>query len=217
MHVTFTYDPRKEVDTLRWGFGSQNSAVATPFAEEARTAEVDFTSEEAVAAFAVAKIAREGIDTAAFARDFDGKWASIEPEAEARFRRIFQTDWDPGAVTAYLTLSTRCPYNVRQRYYFVSIGREKKVPIQVSLHELLHFYTHQLIEPLFQKAGMPRQHNDFKEALTALLNLEFADLLDNADVGYPQHQPLRDVISTKWRADKSVYDIAHEYIRDSQG
>jgi hypothetical protein len=217
MHVTFTYDPRREVDTLRVGFGSQNSPVPTRFAEEARTSGVDFASEEAVAAFAVAKIERDGIDPAALARDFAGRWASVEPEAEARYRRIFQTDWDPGAVTAYLTLSARCPYNVRQRYYFVSIDGEKKAPIQVSLHELLHFYTHHLIEPLFKKAGVPQRHNDFKEALTALLNLEFADLLDHADRGYPQHQSLREAISAKWQADKNVYDIAQEYIRDHQG
>ncbi|MGE0402373.1 MAG: hypothetical protein AB7T06_37070 [Kofleriaceae bacterium] len=218
MHVTFTYDPRREVDTLRWGFGSQNSPVPTRFAEEAQAAGVDFSSEEAVAAFAVAKIEREGIDTAALARDLAGTWASVELEAEARLKRIFQTDWDPGEVTAYLTLSTRCPYNIRQRYYyFVSIGLEKMAPIQVSLHELLHFYTHQLIEPLFVKARVRERHNDFKEALTALLDLEFADLLDRPDRGYPQHQPLREVISTKWKAGKNVYAIAQDYIQDNQG
>ena len=88
--------------------------------------------------------------------------------------------------------------------------------IQVSLHELLHFYTHQLIEPLFVKARVRERHNDFKEALTALLNLEFADLLDQPDRGYPQHQPLREAISAKWQAGKKVYDIAREHIQDSQ-
>ena len=88
--------------------------------------------------------------------------------------------------------------------------------IQVSLHELLHFYTHQLIEPLFVKARVRGRHNDFKEALTALLNLEFADLLDQPDCGYPQLQTLRKVVSAKWQAGKNVYDIAQEYIQDNQ-
>jgi hypothetical protein len=213
MNVTFSYDPRKEVDTLRVGLSSQNSTKPTTFAEAAQVAGIDFTSEEEVSTFVIQQIEEKSVNMEGFVQSFTERWKPIEEEATIRFKRIFNSDWDPGEVTAYLTLSTRCPYNFQQRYYFVSVVREKNVPIQISLHELIHFYTHELIEPLFIEAGVRDRHNEFKEALSVLLNLEFSDLLDGEDKGYPQHQELRSEIADKWRGRKDVYTIAQEFIQ----
>lgn len=212
MNVTFIYDPRKETETLRVGFSSKHSNEPTRFAKEARGAGVDFSSEEKVAIFSLNKIKRDNIDIKKFVQDFTSQWKPIEREATERLKRIFQTEWDPGNVTGYLTLSTRCPYNFAKRYYFVSVCSKQLSPIATSLHELIHFYTYQLIEPLFIEEGVPNLFQDFKEALSVLLNLELKDLLDREDEGYPQHHQLREEITEKWQAGTNVYDLAKGFI-----
>ena len=216
MNVTFAYDPSREVGPLQYGLGSSFEQTPTSFAEEVQAAEIDFASEEQVAAFVLAKIKREGIDTMALVTDFTKDWKPIEPEATTRFKRIFQTDWDPGEVTAYLTLSTRCPYSLKGRYYFVSMAwKGHKAAINTSLHELIHFYTHELIEPMFIEANIQPRFGDFKEALSVLLNLECADLLDGKDQGYHKHQELRQEITEQWQDKNDVYAIAKEYIKST--
>ena len=129
-----------------------------------------------------------------------------------RLADMFTTDFNPGLIDGYLTIGTRCPYNFPHRLFYVSALTRS--PIQICLHELLHFYTHQLIEPFFREAGDLEEHNQFKEALTVLLNAEFSDLIERNDQGYPQHRELRDRILTAWQSGKSVYTIAHETIRE---
>lgn len=212
MHITFAYSPSKEAETIRAGFSSIYNKTPTPFAKEAQAAGIDMTSDNDVVDFVCGKIAREHIDVSGIISDFTHAWKPIEAEAEARFRRIFMTDWDPGEVTAYLTFSSRCPYRVELRYYFVSMVRYPRTPIRTSLHELTHFYTHQLIEPLFPPDQSRDKFNEFKEALSVLLNLEFADLIEIEDRGYPQHQELRRELQKEWQSGADVYTLVQRYL-----
>ena len=210
MNVIFTYNPAKEIDTLRVALGGKQSSTPVSFGLEAKEAGIDFASPEQVVRFCTGKIEREELDMNAIARSHQQLWDPIETEVIQRFARIFKSDIDLGTVTAYLTLSQRFPYNWERRYYFVS---HTYGPIKTSLHELTHFYTFALLQPLFDEAGISfNDFDSFKEALTILLNVEFSDLMNGEDRGYPQHQDLRKWIAESWHTGKDIYEISQEYI-----
>jgi hypothetical protein len=211
MHATFAYGPEMEVATLRVGLASTYSPQSTAFAVEAQAAGIDLTSPKQVAAFCNEKIAKENIQIETYIQEFQSEWTPIEERATETFQRMFKTDWDPGEVTAYLSLGTRCPYNTEKRYYFVSIAKNPPTPIGTSLHELMHFYAHTVLEPLFKEAGKLEGFGDFKEALTVLLNSEFADVMDREDMGYPQHKDLREWIRSNYQGN-SLIGLTKEHI-----
>jgi hypothetical protein len=76
------------------------------------------------------------------------------------------------------------------------------------MHELWHFYTWYKFGKQIMKNKGPQKYNDAKEALTVLLNSECADLMDGEiDLGYPQHQQLRDIAIEKWKKTKDIESV----------
>ena len=207
MNVTFRYAPEMEQICLKHGLGGTQSSVLTAFAQEALDAQVDFDDVNSVVMFVTNKISRETISPELIAAEYTQKWRRVETEMATRLNALFSGHYDAGNVTAYLTLGTRCPYNTLEHYYFVSMA--KNCPIRTSIHELLHFYTHALIEP---QISSPQKFNDFKEALTVLLNVEFADLIEEPDLGYPQHAELRKWIAETWQSGDTIENLATFYL-----
>jgi len=84
------------------------------------------------------------------------------------------------------------------------------------MHELLHFYTWEAFGREFKKKNVinERQYYDFKEALTEILNLEFADLMggDYKDLGYPQHQEMRKRIKECWNKYKNLRKVVEKVL-----
>jgi hypothetical protein len=77
------------------------------------------------------------------------------------------------------------------------------------MHELWHFYTwYGLGENQEEELGKEK-FNDLKEALTVLLNVECKDLMPEGviDVGYPQHQEIREEILKYWANDKNINSL----------
>lgn len=209
MNLRFLYEPNREVTALKFGLKSTNSTEQTDFARRAIETGIDTQNIEVVGQLAATILSESNIGPDKLADHYQKQWLQIEKEAAHRLRRMFATDWDPGAVTAYLTVSTRCPYNVKERYFFVSCF--KSSPVRTCLHELQHFYAHQLLEPIFVERGMPERFNEFKESLTVLLNETCVDLIEEPDQGYPQHAEARQRILELWRKQKSLQEIAQAW------
>lgn len=209
MHVTFKYDPKKEQFPLQVGMGGQNNPTKTKLALRSIDDEIDYLDQTAVAQW-VTKIAQDdGLQLENDVERMSKVWQLVEPEASVRLAQMFATDWDPGNVTAFLTLSGRCPYNYPTHFW---ITHTSKRPIAASLHEIQHFYAHHLIQPLFVKAEKGNSFNDFKESLTVLLNDEFMGIMEKDDPGYPQHQDLRRQILTRFKAGDLIETIAKWYL-----
>lgn len=209
MNLRLLYDPSREVTALKFGLKSTNSTEQTEFAKRAIESAIDTQNAEAVSELAATILRESAIDPDERADRYQEQWNQIEIEASRRLQAMFATDWDPGEVTAYLTVSTRCPYNVKDRYFFVSCF--KPSPMRTCLHELQHFYAHQLLEPIFVERGMPERFNEFKESLTILLNEICADLIEEPDQGYPQHVESRQRILQLWRDGKSMKELAQNW------
>lgn len=125
MHVTFMYDPEREISPLRFGStysasGAQLTAMERLFLEEG----ISRTDGTAVAALAARMLAENQVDVAGVVKSYQNAWISVESEVLRRFQDMFTVTWDPGEVTAYLTVSMRCPYNVERRLFFVSFFRK---------------------------------------------------------------------------------------------
>lgn len=73
------------------------------------------------------------------------------------------------------------------------------------MHELWHFYYFSFFGDAVVKQYDQTISNTIKEALTVLLNEEFADLmLGVTDLGYPQHAALRDTILTIYKETHNI-------------
>src|SRR5690606_4849438 len=136
-----------------------------------------------------------------------------ENKATEVFEESFETNWNPGTITGYLTLSERCPYNIQKKYFFISATNDLLTPIATSLHEIQHFYSHHILQPLFEKSNSIEKFNDFKEALTVVLNNQFELVLEKKDAGYSQHQKLRKWIFENYLQNKSILEICKDYIK----
>ena len=206
MKLTFIYDPSREIIPLKFGFRSTNSAVLTEFARRAQADNIEITDVDKVEALSLTLLREASLDSAIVRDSFQEKWETIESEVVARFQKMFQTDWEPGDVTAYLTVSTRCPYNASAQFFFVSFF--KTSPMRTCLHELQHFYAHQLLEPIFTEQNKAERFNEFKESLTVLLNKAFGDILESPDEGYEQHIASRKRILELFEQGQILREIA---------
>lgn len=206
MKLTFVYDPAQEVIPLKAGFSSVNNTRRTEFARRAEQTGIDPADAASVAKLSRTMLIEQSIDPQIVVSEYQSKWDSIQQQVIPKLMEMFATDWEPGEVTAYLTVSGRCPYNFPKRFFFVSAF--KQTPIATSLHELQHFYAHELLEPLFVAAGKAERFNDFKESLTVLLNERFSDILEKPDAGYEQHEESRKSIVDLCQQGKSLIEIA---------
>lgn len=206
MKLTFIYDPNREIIPLKFGFRSTNSAMPTEFARRAQNDNIEITDVDRVVALSATMLREVSLDPVVVRDAYQEKWDAIASEAMLRFQKMFQTDWEPGDTTAYLTVSTRCPYNAAAQFFFVSFF--KSSPMRTCLHELQHFYAHQLLEPIFTEQNTSERFNEFKESLTILLNKAFGDMLESPDEGYEQHAASRKRILELFEQGQSLREIA---------
>ncbi|MEX2368844.1 MAG: hypothetical protein WD552_00405 [Candidatus Paceibacterota bacterium] len=207
MKVNFTYDRSKDVWCLRnKGKSSNNSANPTEQYKQLVAEYGESPIREAVEAFINEFVAKEEIDIDEKIKIFGADWAEVSSEFQTRAEAIFQTKL-PLDITAYLTVNSRCPYNIEKNFFFVSL--QETQARRVVMHELWHFYTwYGLGADQEDKLGKEK-YNNIKEALTALLNVECEDLFpkDMKDTGYPQHQELRQNIIEYWKNDKDIKSL----------
>ena len=131
-------------------------------------------------------------------------WDLVNSEFENRANKIFGIKIED-TISAYLTITGRFPYNVENKYFYVSAKNTNANTI--AMHELWHFYTWKKFGDQIEKIGS-QKYNDIKESLTVLLNIECADLMGGVvDAGYSQHQDLRKGIADMWKKTKDIEKV----------
>ena len=143
---------------------------------------------------------------------FNQNWSKIEKEYFRRLEKITKTKFPFKKINAYLTTSSRCPYNPNKKgpYFFVKFFSNIPSALHVAGHELMHIHLHNngWWEKFEKEIGNDKTH-DLKESLTELLNLEFQDLWVVHDPSYPNHENLRKYISQQWKRKKD-FDLLTE-------
>lgn len=201
MRLNFSYDIDKEFINLQAGNRSLNRRTKSDFCDKLVALGTDISSQESVTNGCRDIITESGIDPDEQVRIIAEKWHSIEREASTRFDKLFETNDESFSMKAYLSLNERCSYNAVEGYFFLYVF--SKDPITVCLHEILHLHTHKLIKLDVD----PQTYNDYKESLTVLVNIEFDDLIEHEDRGYPQHQELRKFIADKHPKGSSIVEL----------
>jgi hypothetical protein len=101
---------------------------------------------------------------------------------------------------------TCCPYIWQGKesdtfgLYFATYVLDQDSQIKVFCHEVMHLFFHYyFFDDCVKKGLTDSQTQDLKEAVTALLNYEFEDIIDKKDYGHKGHKDLRKLISEEWQ------------------
>lgn len=204
MKVTFKYDREKDVwCLLNFGESSQNSPNPTKTYEQLVAFAGENLSEEMMSKFINQYIEENKIDIDEYIAKYQVDWDTVADRYQKVAEKVFDISLTED-VTAYLTINKRCPYNVKQNFFFVSVpfAEQRKT----VMHELWHFYTWYKLGTIWEEKIGRQKYNELKEALTVLLNVECGELLPDGvrDLGYPQHQELRNKILKIWSEDKDI-------------
>lgn len=204
MKVTFEYNQEKDTWCLtNYGKRSNNSSSSTKTYEKLILNYGENPTDVSIAAFINEYITSNKIDVEESVAKYQSDWSDISDEYQKRAEALFQVSL-PNDVIAYLTVNNRCPYNIKESFFFVSFPTASSR--KVAMHELWHFYTWYKFGVIWEDKIGKQKYNDIKEALTVLINIECADLLPERiyDIGYPQHKELRERIVKLWTAEKDM-------------
>ena len=201
MKLNFRYDLDKDIENFIKSSKSKNDKKPTSIMEEYIEEYGESFDETNLKTFILNKT--EDIDIDGKLRDIEDDWSKIEDEFISISQKIFDTSLNLEDVTVYLSLNSRCTYNIDEKYFFVCTSGTNSSN-HIIMHELLHFYT-------WKAFGKKMLDNDIKESLTVLLNIEFKNLMGGEiDKGYPQHQEMRKKISTLWREELTVKEVVEQ-------
>lgn len=204
MKLDFKYDKERDVwCLLNKGKSSNNSSKPTSVYQELVSNVGEIPDEASTSLFIREYLDKNNIQPEHFVQNYKEMFSPISSDYQAVAERVFGVCFDK-EITAYLTINPRCPYNIEEGWFFVSMSKGN--PILTMIHELWHFYTWEKFgEEWIEKLGKEK-YNDIKEALTVLLNIECHHLLPEGveDEGYPQHQELREKIRELWKQNPDI-------------
>lgn len=146
-------------------------------------------------------------------KKLEGLWEPINDKFFNRMSKIFGINLPVKFVNVYLTTSDKCGYSIKNNYFFISA--ETRCPKRIIMHELFHFYTWYVFCNDLKNKDISKQiYYNIKESLTEILNIEFLDLLDCKDEGYPQHKEIRVLVNKYWLKEKDIRTTFYQTLND---
>ncbi|MDP1706991.1 MAG: hypothetical protein Q8L30_00300 [bacterium] len=138
------------------------------------------------------------------AGDINKEWGKIEKRVIRTLEAIHDGHKFPArGVRGVLSSADRFGYNLKDKWFAVSMFGNKYVAIDVALHELMHYMFHAYYENECKKKKLPQDVVwDIKESFTVLINSELNEFRFRPDSGYPPHQELRAFIKKTWKEKK---------------
>ncbi len=209
MKVTFEYDKEKDIwCLLNKGKSSTHSQNMTKQYEQLIEKYGDMPTDEVVGTFINDYLLGKNISIEKYTNLYQKDWDSVSEEYHRRAEEIFGIKL-PTDIKAYLTINSRCPYNIEENYFFVTVPAYDYIARRTVMHELWHFYTWYGLGPNQVERLGSQKYGDLKEALTVLLNVEYKDLLPGGieDTGYPQHKELREKVLKFWEKDRDIVKL----------
>ncbi|HUC96820.1 MAG TPA: hypothetical protein VMR16_04120 [Candidatus Saccharimonadales bacterium] len=226
MKVNVTYDISKDeenynyslVDKAYPSYGRDKMNILTPFASELQI-KLDSTLNSEMKN----KIIKDYIKNTYLKHPLlklstdtlSKSWGSISDAYIDKLYKYFQIE-DSGAlpVTCYLTTLGLCPYNRKQRYFYVPFYASIADQIHVIMHELMHIVFLDNYEQYLLGQGVSEQGIlDINESLIVLLNLEFKEfLLVKAVNKKPSTYDLQDIVKEEYEKSTPFKTILQKLI-----
>jgi hypothetical protein len=204
MNLSFIHDYEKDIwCLLNFGKGSNNSETPTEAYLELVSIYGDSPTEINVSNFINTYLSEKNIDVEKHIADCQKSWLPISKTYEKRAETLFGVIL-PEKISVFLTVNNSYPYNIPENYFFGSFNAT--TIHRIIMHELWHFYTWYKFGKTEEKKLGAQKYNELKESLTVLLNVVYGDLLPQEmhDVGYPQHQKMRERILELWNESNDI-------------
>jgi hypothetical protein len=215
MQLKFVYDKEKDIwCLLNKGKKSNNSNIPTKAYSVLISKCGKYPDKKAISLFIDEYLAENNYDVRELLQSYQNKFDAISGAFINIVENIFKISLN-SEIFVYLTINSRCPYNIENNYFFTPIS--ETVSIIIPMHEIWHFYT-------WFKFGIheaeqlgKKKYNDLKEALTVLINIECRHLLpkDVTDIGYPQHREIRSKILDYWKQNPDIDALWKQLIHQS--
>ncbi len=205
MKVVFDYKREKDIWSLiNFGKKSGNSGLSTKIYEKFVQDHGENLTEKNANFFIEKYISENNLKVEKYIRKYQEDWDTISDDFQKRAEKIFGVSLSQDVI-AYLSVNSRCPYNIEKNYFFVSFPADLRLR-KTTMHELWHFYTWYKFGVIWEEKIGKQKYQDIKEAFTVLLNVECKDLFPKKiiDEGYSQHQELREKIMKVWLETKDI-------------
>lgn len=205
MKIIFDYNKERDIwCLLNYGKSSHNSNESTSVYLELIKNYGENPDTDSISNFIEKYLKEKNYDVLTYLADCQSDFGLINEEFNVIAQKIFGVALKDD-ITAYLTINNRCPYNIKERWFYVSMSKKYSVR-PVIMHELWHFYTWYRFGIQEQDKIGGQKYNDLKESLTVLLNIECKHLLPERieDRGYPQHQKIRAEILRLWKENPDI-------------
>jgi len=139
-----------------------------------------------------------------YIKDIKSKWTPFGKKFFEALEQVIQRKGLEDDFTAFLTTGRTCPYNLKEKWFMVSVLHSLEKSITTICHEIFHFHFLYYFGDYLRQKGLPNERiEDIKEAVTVLLNeKEFKDIITVEDKGYPAHQEMRKEITALWREER---------------
>lgn len=206
MLFTFSYDIEKDISNYLITSKSVNNPNPTKAQERYIEKYGSVFEEGKLREFILDQIREYKLDVDLEPERMKQGWEPVREAFVKRSLEMFHLPDSDQVIRVFLTTDQRCSYNIDGRYFFISITRSASNQNKTIMHEMLHFLTWDVFGHRVESGEISKgAYNAVKESLTALLNVEFGDLLDGVlDNGYPQHQKIREVIVKAWQKTKDI-------------
>lgn len=215
MKIIFLYDPSREYDNFRRSFYSINHPKASPRQNKFFRQFNELTEDNALV-FCKQYITENNISIADRLLEIEKKWRQVENEYFKRAEQVFKKSLPKKTISVYLTIHDRCSYNFDRNEFFIHLNLP--ATNKTIMHELWHWYFYYTVGQKIKNAHGQKVFNDIKEALTVLLNVIYADVLDGVtDKGYPQHTELRELIRQTYTETNDVYQTIDKALKTITG
>jgi len=204
MKLNFKYNKEKDVWCLiNKGKSSNNSPNPTTIYQELISNVGGKPNEVNTSLFIDEYLNKNNLKPERLLEDYKNSFNVISSSFESVAGKVFDTSLNK-KITTYLTTNTRCPYDIKEGWFFVSMSKGN--PVLTMMHELWHFYTWEKFGNNWLEKLGNEKYNDIKESLSVLLNIECKHLLPEGveDNGYPQHQELRKQIIELWNQNHDI-------------
>ncbi len=147
-----------------------------------------------------------------FLETLQNSWGKINNRFFERLEKITKHKIYSNEFNAYITTAGRCPYNVEEDSFMVSIRRPLLQNLRTCGHELMHLQMEKTHLPLIRNQLGFREIEYVNESLTAILNLECRDLWFVEDKGYAEHKELRKRVMETWKHNPDIIPLINECI-----
>lgn len=220
--LTFKLDQEKDIHNawelcnipLLWAEPSEKKPLEIDYKELWKNRSFEDCREEILKS--VEKLYSLGI-VEAFRTGIEKSWIALNDSYFERLERITRRQIYTDNFTAYVTTVGRCPYNIKDNSFMLSIKRPLLQCLRTSGHELMHLqFSHYFWKKTAEQINNEKA-DSLNEALTVLLNLEFRDLWLVEDEGYPMHKELRGFISKEWKKESDFDTLIEKCIEYFKG